>query len=264
MHTSIRIVYLLSLLSVWASGDLLAQGTISAANSSFVRPSISSFDTTPEADFLGVGTGDYVFEAGWWFRINGATQETAFPLPSTQEYTGGVSTLTWDNPSGTGAFSATEESGMVTLQPGTATVSMTMWITNHSAVDPLTIDLFHFIDLDVDGSGGGDTVTQPIPGLPILRIEDANDGFAEYAGHRATAFMVRPFADLTDVAGLLSDDQVTHFDNSGLSSTEINGTAGMQWSLTIPPNNIRFVQLAFSGNEVVAPHRDIFDSGFEY
>ncbi len=225
-----RIFLLLALLC--ASALSFAQGTITSGGASFVR-SVSSFDTTPTANFTGVGTGDQVFEFGWWYRLAGDTAETAFPAPTTQTYAANTSTILWTNVNGRG-FDAREVCVILGIaSPVGGKVSCTMTITNPGA-SALAIDLFVFSDLDVGGTAAADSATL---GLPNQRI-DITDGTiadtAQFAGIGAGAFMVRPFGATTDVAGLLSDALVTNFDNSGLPATNFDFTGGFQWTASIP------------------------------
>ena len=249
MKPTFRYPALAGLLCAMAMGSAQAQTTITSGGASFVRPATSAFDASPTANFTGAGTGDYVFETGWWFRVSGATQETFFPVPTNITAAGNSSTITWADPSGTGAFSASEVATITSTVAGSGTVRMDMTITNSSAANPLTVDLFHFIDLDVNGTAGTDSVAQPTAGVPLLRVTDTTAGFAEYTGHGANAFLVRPFAATTDVAGLLGDTLVTNFDNSGVPATSIDMTGGMQWSLVIPASGSRTITVYFTGNE---------------
>ena len=90
--------------------------------------------------------------------------------------------------------------------------------------------MFSFVDLDVNGTAGTDSVTGV---LGDLVVTDATAGGASYRSANATAFLVRPFAPATDVAGLLNDTLVTNFDNSGLPANNKDVTLGYQYAVTL-------------------------------
>ena len=75
-------------------------------------------------------TQDHLFETGWWFRVAGGTQETFFPVPTTQNYTGTTSTNDWTDVGALGLFSAQEVSVVKNTAGPSGFVTMTMKITN--------------------------------------------------------------------------------------------------------------------------------------
>ena len=87
------------LLALTLTPGAFAQGDISEPPVLFQR-TLTPFDDTPSADLEGVSatpSQDHLFETGWWFRVEGDSQETVFPVPDTQSYVGSSSSLTWND-----------------------------------------------------------------------------------------------------------------------------------------------------------------------
>ncbi len=260
--------------------DAAAQGTISetlnGTTVNFVRTA-SSFDTSPEANFTGLSataTQDHVFETGWWIRVIGGSQETFFPVPTTQNYTSTQSTLDWNDFifAFQGPLDA-QEIGLVTnakLTPGSPNgglVIFDMEIINNN-LGPITFDLFHMADFDLAGASN-DSVSLMSSSQPYaMRIVDgANTAF--YSGSDADSYLVRAFNSANDVAALLSDTSITDFDNSGLPFGPGDMTAGFQWrNRTVPGGGfLQFsVALAVNSQETFNPEYSVnigFKDSFE-
>ncbi len=253
---------LVGLFAVAALAPTLAHAqicTLTAGGASYVIPAASHYDTTQTSNLTGVGTGDYVFEDGWWFRANAATQESFFPAPSTTTCAGAAGTITWTDVGTLGLFSATNTLALTSAAANTGELILTMSITNLSAVNPLTLALFHGVDFDVNGSAGTDSATL-LNANNYMSITDV--GTAEYRAFNppADAFLVRPFAATTDVFGVLGDTAITNFDNSGLPATNFDFTGAYQWNLTIPPSGTAAVSVALNAN--AAPATPVELKGF--
>lgn len=224
-----------------------AQGTITDAPATFVR-NTGAFSNSPSANFTGVSatlSQDHLFETGWWFRVTGDTQETFFPVPTTQNYTGAMSTNDWTDVGARGLFDAQERVLVKNVGGPSGFARMTMKITNRSAVNPLTIEIFHLADIDLAGSTNDSAVL--LARNNHLRVTDPSGNVAEYRGVGANAYLVRPFG-ATDIGAVLGDTAVTNFDNTGLPFGPGDFTGGYQWSLTIPPNGDRSVTVILSVN----------------
>lgn len=228
--------------------------TVVAGGATYTIPAASHYDTSQTSNFTGVGTGDYLFEDGWWFRVAGDTQESFFPAPSTTACAASDGTITWTDVNGRGAFSAINTLNITSAGAGQGVLTLTMSVTNLSTVNPLTISLFHGADFDVNGSAGLDSANLLFPNTH-LRITDSTLGFAEYKASTpfANAFLVRAFAAATDVFGLLGDTSVTDFDNSGVPFGPSDFTGAYQWNLTIPPAGTSSVTVELSGNTLLVP-----------
>jgi hypothetical protein len=225
--------------------------TLTASAASYVIPAASHYDTTQTSNLTGVGTGDYLFEDGWWFRVSGDTQESFFPAPTTTTCAGATGTITWADVSARGLFSASNTLTLTSAAANQGELILTMSITNLSASNPLVISLFHGADFDVNATAAGDSVVfQAPPNINYMRITDSTAGIVEYRAFNppANASLARPFATTTDVFGLLGDTAVTNFDNSGIPATNIDFTGAFQWNLTIPASGTASVSVALNGN----------------
>lgn len=235
--------------------------TLTAGGASYVIPATSHYDDTQASNFTGVGTGDYLFEDGWWFRVSGDTREFFFPAPTTTTCAGAAGTITWADVAARGLFSATNTLALTSPAAGSGELILTMSITNLSAVNPLVISLFHGADFDVNGSFGTDNATLLNPNNHI-GLTDTTAGAAQYRGFNppADAFLVRPFSTTgTDVFGRLADTILDNFDNSGLPASSIDYTGAFQWNLTIPASGTASVSVALNANAGTATPVDLLN-----
>lgn len=256
MRNRISLPTLAGVLVVSALASLPASAqicTLTASSASYVIPATSHYDATQSSNLTGVGTGDYLFEDGWWFRVEGDTAESFFPAPSTTTCAGASGTITWTDVSTRGLFSATNTLSLTSLAANTGELVLTMSITNLSATNPLVIALFHGADFDVNGTAGTDSATLLNPNN-YIGLTDATAGAAQYKAFNppADAFLVRPFSAATDVFGILADTAVSNFDNSGLPASSIDFTGAFQWNLTIPAGGTASVSVALNGNAAPA------------
>lgn len=223
--------------------------TLTAGGATYTIPATSHYDATQTSNLTGIGTGDYIFEDGWWFRVMGDTAESFFPAPTTTTCAAAAGTITWSDVNTRGLFSATNTLSLTSAAAGQGELILTMSITNLSSTNPLVISLFHGADFDVNGTAGTDNVTL-LNANNYLGIADTTTGVAEYRAHNppADAFLVRPFAATTDVFGLLGDAAVTNFDNTGAPAASIDMTGAFQWNLNIPASGTASVSVALNGN----------------
>ncbi|WP_257387241.1 hypothetical protein [Tahibacter caeni] len=232
-----------------AAPAAFGQGTITAGSANYVLTA-SHWDITPAVDFTGVGTGDQLFEAGWWFRIQGDTQETVFPTPTTQNYTGNTATISWTDLGGRG-LAVTKTHVISSAGAGSGEVATTLSVTNNGA-SAITLHLFQMIDLDVNGSAGTDNATLVQPNN-YIRVTDATAGACEWRGPGAVGYLVLPFAAATDVAAQLSNASVTDFANTGLPFGPGDFTGGLQWTLQLGPGASGTVQVYVACNQTATP-----------
>jgi hypothetical protein len=245
-------------LALGFAAPLASAQTITDADVSFERTA-SSFDATPAANFRGVTAtpaSDQMFETGWAYRAGSDTREFFFPLPSTQNFAGNLSTLTWSDVGGRGLLSSRETVRVTDLDGASGPspsgrVEMTMEVTNISAA-PLAVGLFHLADLDIAGNGANDTVALLRPGpSPTIGITDGVVT-AQYRGIDANRWQVRNYNTGAGIGGLLDDAQLTTLSNSGAPGGPFDFTGGMQWTdRTIQPGASFSVSATFAVNASV-------------
>ncbi|AVP98566.1 hypothetical protein C7S18_15835 [Ahniella affigens] len=281
MRKAIRRALFLLALTMLFAGQVLAQGTISEINNgstaSFVRPT-SAFDDSPAANFIGVSpitTQDHIFETGWWYRVQTATQESFMPVPTTQNYSGNTSLNTWTG-FAFGFFTTplnATETGIVTnakvtpasVEGGSMILELEVQNPN---TGPVTIDVFHMLDMDVQPSAGDDQAVL-VGGQPyVIRIFDAGTNRGIYASNDADGYLVRPFG-ATDVAAVLSNTAVDNFENTGLPFSAGDFSAGMHWTnRVIPAGGSAVFTVVFGINaeavfDPVILNTNLFTNGFE-
>ena len=231
-----------------------AQGTIIDAPATFVL-NAGAFSASPSANFTGVSatlTQDHVFESGWWFRVSGDTQETFFPVPTTQNYVGNTATIDWTDVGGRQLFSAQLVWQVTNTGGPSGYVTGTMTITNIGSLGaPLLIDIFHMLDFDLAGAGS-DSATL-VTANNHIALTDPSLNTAEYRGLLANAFQVAPFG-ATDIGAVLSNAVVDNFANTGLPFGPGDFTGGFQWTtVTIPVAGSQAYTVVFSVNTGALP-----------
>ncbi|MBB5208271.1 DUF11 domain-containing protein [Chiayiivirga flava] len=218
-----------------ASGLVHAQGAINDGNATFIRGE-SPWDSTPAADLTGVSqtpTNDHVYQTGWAFRVGDDTRETFLPKPDVQQYEGAVSEMQWNDVAGRGLFRAVETSTVIGGQNITGSPSgsvvMRLTVQNLSLSEPVTLDVFHVIDMDVGGSGVGDTAQLIASGdTPTMRFDDEFGDVGYYYAEDADRFAIRTIGP-DDVFFALDDDSLDDFESS-VPSGDSDYTSGVQWS----------------------------------
>ena len=138
----------------------------------------TSFGNTVDTRFTGAAAGDLTWESWWFFRVSGDPRESAFGTPDAEDYSlrgGSVGQLDWADPGGAGLFSAILSFQAIDTGVNTGVLFQNMSITNTGAA-PLTIDLFHYTDLDLAGSFGGDSasVLPNVDGIEISVTDGVN------------------------------------------------------------------------------------------
>lgn len=244
-----RISTVISVLLLAAAPAVYGQGTITSGGASYVLTA-SHWDVSPETNLTGVGTGDQVFEAGWWFRIQGDAQETVFPVPSTQNYTGNTATIAWTDLASRG-LAVTKTHVLTSAGAGTGEVGTTIAVTNNTG-GAITLHLFQMVDMDVNGSAGTDNAILVQPNN-YIRVNDATAGQCELRAPGAVAYLVLPFAAATDVAAQLSNATVTDFANTGLPFGPGDITSGFQWTLQLAAGATGTAQVFVACNQTATP-----------
>lgn len=227
----------LPLVMIVCPGVAGAIGTVTDGGVTFGYPTdfVSGPNDTVNANLTGAAAGDQLFETWWFFRVAGDGQETAFGIPDAEIYTlngGAAGRLDWNDPGGAGLFSASLGFDVIESAPGQGTVFQNMYVTNERLTD-LTIDVFHYIDLDLGGSYWNDRASLVAnPDGIEMSIYDGSTT-APLIGYGADAYQVTTYASLRQA---LTDTSVTDLDDSGLPFGGGGGadfTGAFQWSVTI-------------------------------
>ncbi len=209
----------------------------------------TTLGNTVDTQFVGAATGDLTWESWWFFRVSGDGRETAFGAPDTESYVGSLGRLDWTDPGAAGLFSAVLDLEVLDTGAGMGNLFQNLRITNTGLSD-LTIDIFHYSDLDVGNSFGGDTATL-VPNASAIEISvlDGADS-APIIGYGADAFQVTGWNSLLRN---LTDANVDNFDNSGLPFTPGDITVGFQWSRTIGAGMTESFLTQFASNAPLLP-----------
>lgn len=252
-------------LAVLASPELAgAQGVLVKDNATFRYDSYVSPNTGGDnADLIVAGEPDNVFQTWWFYRAQGATQETQLRAPDGQNYVGNTATLTWSNVDGTNRFNASLSIVLNCLPAGlgyAGQVTEVMTIQNVSA-SPLTIDLFAYLDYDLGDSAFDDIAALVAPPGHIGVTDPAV--VADIDGLSVFAYQVTD----TQVAGsslrtLLSDTSATTLANTGLpfGPPSQDFDSALQYQLTIPVGGSATATRMFqTANSFL--FRDNFESG---
>ncbi|MBL8230529.1 MAG: PEP-CTERM sorting domain-containing protein [Bryobacterales bacterium] len=165
-------------------------------------------------------------------------------MPTTQSYLGNTSTLTWSSLAG-GAFSALEVLTLTNTGGPSGNILATMSLTNTGNL-PLSLFLFHMLDMDLQPTASNDTAS--LAGPNLIRLTDAGTNAAFYQGIGANAWLVRPFG-ATDIGAVMPDGAETNFNNSGLPFGPNDFTAGFQWNLLIDPGQTLQAQVLVGVND---------------
>jgi len=216
---------------VLGAGPAVAIGTINDGAVTFGYT--NDFNTSPgntvDTQFIGAATGDLTWESWWFFRVLGDGQEFAFAAPDTESYSGAVARLDWADAGGSGLFESFLRAEVMDTGFGMGNLFQNLTIINTGA-SALTIDVFHYTDLDVGNSFGADNaVLVANPDALEISVIDGADS-APIIAYGADNYRVTPWNTLLDD---LTDGAITDLDDSGLPFGPGDYTGAFQWSTTI-------------------------------
>lgn len=226
-------------LSASAIGSVTAGGVTFAYSTNFT----TTASNTVNVNFTGAGTGDLGYESWWFYRLSGGTRENAFGNPNLELYNGSVGSLSWSDPSATGQFSAALSFEVFDSGAG-GNLFQNLRINNTTG-GSITLDVFHYSDLDINGSAGADSATLGTNpnGIQINQTEGTQT--APIVGYGANAYRVSNYAA---VLADLTDNGVDNFANTGFPLTNQDVTVGFQWSVTIAAGSYRDFMIQFGSN----------------
>ena len=247
------LLLILSLI-VLGSTPALAIGTITdgAVTFGYTNDFNTTRGNTVDTQFVGAAPGDQTWESWWLFRVSGDGQETAFAAPDIESYAGSIGRLDWNDPGGAGLFSAILDLEVLDTGAGMGNLFQNLRIINTS-VSALTVDIFHYTNLDVGSSASADNavlVANP-NGIEISVIDGADS--APIIGYGADAFQVTSWTRGRPLLRDLTDGNVDDLDDSGLPFGPNDFTAAFQWSTTIGVGQSDSFMTQFGSNAPLLP-----------
>lgn len=211
-------------------GLCFAQGSISDANASFTQATVATATSSAGGlvNFTASATTDIAYQVWWYYRIDADPCESAFNSSGgqlLQSYDGNRATLLWPNADGRGIEAHYD---ITTYSNGSAAgvAAHTMRVTNLTT-QPITLNLFGYVDIDFCTSGGGDSAVGNPNGFTQLVTDPAcATESGEVMALGADAYQVGAFGTLRN---LLLDGSVTNLTNSGLPFGPGDYTSAFQW-----------------------------------
>lgn len=232
------------LIALVPAAAALAQsgGTITDGNASFTIGDASTVPTStgPNASFsVDGGTTDHVFQNWWWYRLSTDTRENAFNsgagVGETSSFVGNTGMMQQFYPS----FRADLTWEVESTGASTGFFTSRVTITNTST-STISINLFNYMDVDMNGTAGGDSASLIAPNL----IEISDTVVSQYSGFDATNYQVTTFATLR---GALTDSDEDNFNNTGLPFGPGDFTGGFQWAnIPVDPGFARSVTITYA------------------
>lgn len=244
-----RFVHLSAIALLAAAGTAFGQagGTIISGNTSLTigaAPTSPTATAEPSANFITTGAGgtDHVFGNWWWYRLAGDNREFALNSSgggATSSFAGSIGTMTQFYPSFRADITWEVQDTGSQFGYFTSTVAIT-----NTTGSPITIDLFHYLDADFNGTAATDSASLVAPGLIRITDSAAPTIYGEYSAVNADNYQVGAFST---VRQLLTNTTVNNFNNSGLPFGPADFTGGFQWSgITISPGSTRAVTVSFA------------------
>lgn len=255
-----------------AAGEAIG-GTITDVAVTFTR---TAYGNDPTVSFKGAGntaTQNFLFDAGWWYRIPGDTRETSLKNPTIESWApGDDATATWTNVDARNLFGVElyQKVNDVAADLGHPAGSLFQVLTVHNLSGaPLTLELFGYVDADVALAPSDSAVWSESTPSFLIDLTDAGGEIAQVVSNFAqslpvadTRFLIAPWPG---VKNLLNDASVTNFSNAGAPFGPGDFTTAFQYHLEIAANGARAVHLYYFVNYLAhcGALNGIFCDGFE-
>lgn len=211
----------------------------------------STTSTAGFANLRGGGTtgADHLYQSRWYYRVAGDPGQAVYNNSATSGLQpqiisgkGDTAILNWRNTDGRGFDSQLRQRVYSTGQ-NDGVLSECMTIRNPSTT-PLVIDLYHYVDYDVAGSGGDSANFVGTPAQMEVTDPTTADKMY-YLGCRSTNYEVTGFATLRGSLG----GAAYNMTNTGIPFGPGDFTGGYQWaSMTVAPNGELSVYVAHGFN----------------
>lgn len=219
-----------------ALGQVGSGGTISNGDTVFTIADYATSGTgngqTANFSVTGAAGTDHMFQTNWWYRLPGQTRESVLNSATSFSYVGNIAQVRFTL--GNGVI-ATLTSQVQQTGAGSGRLTQTLDVTNNT-LDPITISLFNYADLDVNNTGTNDVTI-----LSNSLMRAASGGItAQYSGIGAGAYQEDAFSGLRT---LLADTAITNLTSLPVVGTSVQHdfTGGYQWNVTIDPGFSRSV-----------------------
>lgn len=216
----------------------------------------STTSTSGFANLRGGGaTGaDYLYQSRWYYRVagdpgqsvynNGATSGLQPQIISTK---GDTAVLNWRNTDGRGFDSQLRQRVYSTGQ-NDGVLSECLTVRN-PGTSPLVIDLYHYVDYDVAGSGGNDAQWVGVPRQMEVSHAATTTDKMYYLACGWQNFEVTGFATLRTSLGAAAPYNMA---NVGLPFVAGDFTGGYQWTnITVAPGGDVSVYVAHGFNRQI-------------
>jgi hypothetical protein len=247
---NIRAFILTAMLALGAAPSF-AIGTIidGAVTFGYTNDFITSAGNTVDTEFIGAATGDLTWESWWFFRVSGDGQEFAFAAPDTESYVGSIARLDWADAGGSAPFRAALSAEVIDTGAGMGNLFQNLSIFN-TGPSALTIDIFHYTDLDVGNSFGADNaILISNPSAIEVSVIDGADS-APIIAYGADHYQVTPWRT---VLNELTDTNVDDLDDSGLPFGPGDYTGAFQWTRTLAAGGSEAFVTQFGSNAPLLP-----------
>ncbi|MGV6852956.1 MAG: hypothetical protein ACWA5R_12385 [bacterium] len=175
---------------------------------------------------LSFGSGDQLYTSSWFYRSSTDTQEKLLPPPDTAVFNGSQAGLVWFNLDG--KLTLTQFITLTEQQPDQqAKLEINMQVSSLDG-QAVNYSFFHYVDLDVNTTGSGDSASLFASSPNTILVEDGGVKVSYSGGNNVAAYRVTGYQTLLDE---LTDTSITNLDNSGLPFSG-DFTAGMQWNMS--------------------------------
>ncbi len=200
--------------------------------------------TGGNATVSGIDGSDHLYGIHFLYRIEGDVGETLLQSPTLEDYSDNVATLVWTDVDSRGLLDIEVRMTLRESATNAADFLIDVVLTNVD-VSPVNMDLFLYLDPDMNGTFGGDSA-ELITSPGHIRVFETTQ--FDFVAVNNDAYQVAAFPGL---ATTLEDSAVTDLDNTGLPFGPADATLAFQWAdRTINPGSELAILLATGANQV--------------
>lgn len=235
------------------SGGTITDGdaTFTQSDSPTLVNAIPTATNVLRAD--GAAGTDHLYYNWWWFRNNASgTSESDCFNASGWSWSGNTGHINYTFPGFLAVLAWTvHDTGLNTMQ-----VDTTMRVTN-IGITPLSLSLFHGIDIDYGGTTANDSVSLLMPN--VMSISDSSAAApwnalnAFYAATNPDGYTAAAFGNAAAPRTLLTNAIVDTWTNTGLPFGPGDFTGSWQFNRTVPVDGSVEVTASFGIGAYVPP-----------